>query len=248
MKKLLLVLLSITIVVIAVAQENTSGTVTYEEIDKIEIQIDNISPEMAALIPKENTNKTVLYFNSNTSLYENHQGNSKEEPGELEGGMHIMVSRPENIVYNDLENKITTEQKEFMTRTFLIESEMENRDWKITGNQKKILDMPCIEATSGDGDDIIKAWFTPTIPVSTGPAKLAGLPGMILEMEADSGNRRIVALDISFQLDADKIKKPKKGKKVTQEKFEEIVAIKTKEMGIEGNPEGSKTVIMTISQ
>jgi len=248
MKKLMLVLISITIVIIAAAQDNTSGMVIYEEVDKIDIQIDNITPEMAAMIPKENTNKTVLYFNPKTSLYENYQADSEGVIEESEGGMHIMISQPDNIVFSDFDNKVITEQKEFMTRTFLIESDMEKREWKITGNQKKILNMPCIEAESGSGDDIIKVWFTPAIPVSTGPSKLAGLPGVILEMEADSGNKRIVAKDISFNLEEDKIKKPKKGKKVTKEKFEEIVAAKTKEMGVEGNPEGSKTVIMTISQ
>ena len=32
----------------------------------------------------------------------------------------------------------------------------------------------------------ITAWFTPQIPVSTGPAKHGGLPGLILEVNTDN--------------------------------------------------------------
>jgi len=251
MKKTALTILGLLMVMFAISQgENTQGTIIFEEVDKIDIQIDNMTPEMAAMIPKENRNSTVLYFDENVSRYENYEAEGDASIiDESHGGVQIMISQPENIIYRDLSNNKVTEQTEFMTRVFLIESENEKDEWKITGKQKKILDFPCQEAISGEGDNTFTVWFTPAIPVSTGPGKFANLPGMVLEMEADSGNRIIIAKNITLApVDSDKLKKPRKGKKVSDDEFKAIVAEKTKEMGGEGNVEGTKTMIMTISQ
>lgn len=250
MKKLLATIVIVIATSGLLAQQNhTKGTVIYDEIIKMDIHIDNLTPEMASMLPKESKNEKILYFNEKSSRYENYESNSDDEVmDDQEGGVRIMISQPDNIIYRDIENNTVTEQTEFMTRVFLIESEREKDEWKITGNQKMILNLPCMEAKKGEGEEEVVAWFTPAVPVSAGPSKLGDLPGMIMEMIADSGNMQIIARSINFDLDEEKLVKPKKGKKVSREKFEEIVAEKTKEMGVEGDVKGSKTVIMTISQ
>lgn len=59
--------------------------------------------------------------------------------------------------------------------------------WMITDEKKKIGDLKCQAAQLDYAGRHYKAWFTNDIPVSDGPYKFYGLPGLIVEME-DSKN------------------------------------------------------------
>lgn len=75
----------------------------------------------------------------------------------------------------------------------------------------------------------IVAWYTPEIPVSNGPGEYWGLPGLILEVSA--GNTAILCSKIIINpKDKIEIEAPKKGKVVSQEEYDEIMADKMKEM------------------
>ncbi len=252
MKRTALTILGMAITLIAFSQsDDNQGSVIYEELIKFDIQIDNMTPEMEAMMPKENRSSTILYFNEDASLYENLEQEDdaiidEESEG---GGVRIMISQPENIMYRDLKNKAIIEQTEFMTRVFLIKSDYSKDDWKLTGNQKMILDFPCQEAIRIKDEDTVSVWFTPAIPISSGPGEYANLPGLVLAVEADNGNKTILAKSVDLkEIESDKIKAPKKGKKVTREEYLAIVEEKSKEMGGDGSSEGSHTVIMKISQ
>ena len=57
----------------------------------------------------------------------------------------------------------------------------------------------------------VVAWFTPEIPVSTGPSWYQGLPGLILEVNDDKTT--ILCTKIVLNPDEkSKIKRPKKGR------------------------------------
>jgi len=253
MKKTILTLMSLAIVFIAFSQSEENnvtnqGTITYEEVVKFEIHLDNMTPEMQEMMPTENRSEKVLYFNGDASRYENTKESADaviEE--ETEGGaMKIMISEPDNIFYRDLKEGKIIEQEEFMTRVFLIESESSNDEWKLTGNQKMILGYPCQEAIKGLDSSKVVVWFTPAIPVSSGPCEFGNLPGLVLAVETNDGDRTIMAKSIELaEVDEDMLEKPKKGKKVTKEEYLAIVDEKNKEMGAEGG--GGKTIIMKIS-
>ncbi len=137
---------------------------------------------------------------------------------------------PENKIFTDLKNKKQVEQCEFMTRLFLIEREIDIAKWKITGKQKTILGYPCQEAVLQKEGEKTIAWFTPAIAVSSGPDKFYGLPGMILAIESSDGKYAITAISVDLTpIDKSLLKVPKKGKKVTEEKFAKIVEKKKKE-------------------
>ena len=75
----------------------------------------------------------------------------------------------------------------------------------------------------------VVAWYTPEIPVNQGPGEYWGLPGLILEVQAD----RTTLLCTKIVLNAkekDVIAKPSKGKEVTQKEFDDITKKKTEEM------------------
>lgn len=78
-------------------------------------------------------------------------------------------------------------------------------------------------------DVLVTAWYTPQIPVSQGPGEYHGLPGLILEINADRTTilcSKIVLNPSEKEL----LKVPSKGKEVTQKEYDEIVKKKVEEM------------------
>ena len=103
--------------------------------------------------------------------------------------------------------------------------------WKISTDQKKIGDFICQKAELQDTAKTVIAWFTPQIPISSGPGEYNNLPGLVLEVDIDNGKEIILAESVSFKDIEDKeLKEPTKGKEVTREEYKEIVAEKMKEM------------------
>lgn len=170
-------------------------------------------------------------------MFENMLKDDPEENMHTEGGGIVMkMYQPDNKTYMDLKNKKLIEQKEFMSRVFLIESELEAEKWKMTGEQKKILDYACMEAvTEVEGQDV-HAWFTPQIAVGAGPGRYSSLPGLVLAVEMNGGDRTLEAIQVELKpVEKNELKKPTKGKKVTREEYQAIVAEKMEEMGAEGD-------------
>mgnify|MGYP001156002041 FL=1 len=75
----------------------------------------------------------------------------------------------------------------------------------------------------------VTAWYTPQVPVSSGPEGYWGLPGLILELNA--GRTTMLCTEIVLNpSEPVKIDKPSKGKKVNREEYNEIVRVKTEEL------------------
>lgn len=235
-----------------------TGEVVYEEVAKLDIQLEGVDAGLASQIPDVRKTEKVLYFTEEEALFKNLP---EEDPGEhmsMEGsGMIVNVYEPDNQIYFDLKDGEVIEQKEFMSRSFLIESELEPVSWKLTGEQREILDYACQEAIREVNGGEVHVWFTPQIPVSIGPGRYHGLPGMVLAVVTNGGDRTLEAIRVVPELtDTGVLKKPTKGKKVTQEAYQAIVDEKLKEMGVEGDgtwngeggPEGTRAVVIRIEQ
>lgn len=242
MKKTLLILSTLAICKVLSAQ--TTGTITYLETSKIEIHVDGISEEMQAMLPKERTVKSELKFNQKNALVKNLKSNENSDIDQDINGARVVIkqSEPDNKTFFDLTANKIIDQKEFMERVFLIESDLKSQTWKITGQQKEILGYACLEAelTNSITKNKIKAWFCPTISVPVGPMALGNLPGIILAVDINDGKTSIVAQKIDLSaVNENELIKPKDGKKVSKKEFNEIVEAKQKEMkeqyGGEGN-------------
>ena len=91
-------------------------------------------------------------------------------------------------------------------------------------------------------ETIVTAWYTMQIPVSQGPGEYYGLPGLILEINAD--RTTILCTKIVLNpTEKKEIKAPSKGKEVSRKEYNEIVKKKMKEMrdmygGRRGNGRG----------
>ena len=75
----------------------------------------------------------------------------------------------------------------------------------------------------------VVAWYTPQIPINQGPDDYWGLPGLILEINAD----RTIILCTKIVMNPEEkedIEKPNKGQVVTQEEYTDITTKKIEEM------------------
>ncbi|MDG4715830.1 GLPGLI family protein [Winogradskyella marincola] len=75
----------------------------------------------------------------------------------------------------------------------------------------------------------VVAWYTPQVPINQGPDDYWGLPGLILEINAD--RTTILCTKIVMNPDEkEEIEKPKKGDEVTKAEYNEIITKKMQEM------------------
>ena len=65
--------------------------------------------------------------------------------------------------------------------------------WEIADSTKNVLGYECIMASANYHGRDWTAWFTPEIPISEGPWKLTGLPGLILEATESTGQHSFFA-------------------------------------------------------
>lgn len=219
--------------------QDTSGTIVFEEVVNMSADLQNVPQELAGLIPSEHKSRHLLHYTTDASLYESDAANAENPEKSLSsGGMQIRIRTqvPEDKVYASYADRRVVQQREFMSRKFLIRSGY-TTNWKMTGRQKKILGYACMEAVGISGKDTVTAWYTPSIPLSTGPEGLAGLPGMILEA-ARGRNHTVKALSLKPGQPSGTIKEPKSGKEVTEEQYRAIQEQKMKEMQAEHGGRG----------
>jgi GLPGLI family protein len=75
----------------------------------------------------------------------------------------------------------------------------------------------------------VTAWYTPQIPVSTGPDTYYGLPGLILELNA--GNTIMLCTEVAINTQETlEIDAPNKGKEVSRDEYNKIIKVKTEEL------------------
>lgn len=239
----------------ATSQKNFEGIATYRSsmnIGNINVAGQDMSPDMQENLRKQLAQQSqrdyTLTFNLKESTW-------KEEV-ELDpvsnassGGMQVRFSTGGGISYlNPGENKFL-EETEIFGKKFLIEDELPEFNWKITGETKKIGDYNVVKAeferiseqtvmalsdseqTSETVMDttIITAWYTPDIPVSQGPSNTWGLPGLILELQ--QGEMSFLCTKVELNpAEPVKIEIPSKGKRVSREESEQIRDEKMQEM------------------
>ena len=98
---------------------------------------------------------------------------------------------------------------------------IEERVWTIVDDSTKtILGYDCIMATANYHGRNWTAWFTPEVPLNTGPWKLLGLPGLILEAVDSTGQHHFTANGIqSVNMPIAKVYEPYSYEKTTRKEF-----------------------------
>jgi len=239
--------------------QDFSGKATYRTHRKSSFKLDSttmatnpgIQEQLEAQMRKIFQKTFTLDFTKSESMYKEVQElDAPKVPSS--NGVMVMISGSNgstDVLYKNLSEKRVANKKELMGKVFLIKDNLVNYNWKLTGETKNIGNYTCykaefeieeedIQIDMNDGEvkekqvtkkRILVAWYTPDVPISNGPGKYGGLPGLILEI--NDGNQTIVCSELVLNpKEAKEIKEPTKGKIVTREKFSEISLEKTKEM------------------
>ncbi|QIP12354.1 GLPGLI family protein [Spirosoma aureum] len=228
MKKLIMFIV-LLMSVSAVAQQ-TEGVVTYERKTywtKIYSRMTYLSQEQKDRIAQtwkndeENKEKMKLTFNQDASLY-----TYVNEMGSTDDGRYTWRNQ-ELLLYRNFAKEQKTDVVEMLGKTYVIDDSLHTPVWKIGNQIKDIAGYICMRAESEDPikKQKITAWFAQDIPVSAGPERYNGLPGLILELNLNDGDVVIEATNVTFRkLTPDELKLPKlKGKKINDVAYDELI-------------------------
>lgn len=156
--------------------------------------------------------RTYLLFDNEKSLFIWKSIKYKQDEELSRGNEQIAIQRKK--IYRDTIGKRYF-NKYNQTDLFLRETHLDksffvrdskNISWKITEEKKDIGSFMCIKAeTTFRGRKFI-AWFTPEIPIPSGPWKLEGLPGLILEAYSEDYKVNFLFRKINYPLKDNKEK------------------------------------------
>ncbi|MEM6685589.1 MAG: GLPGLI family protein [Bacteroidota bacterium] len=206
--------------------------------------------QLSAMLQKQFQKEYTLTFTSSESVYK--QEEQLAAPSPQSNGFQVMVvgNGQSDVLYKNTKEKRYTQAQEVLGKKFLVQDELKTDDWKLENETKFIGQYTCYKATrtiemekmtsmTVNSDDetpkvtkekvTVTAWYTPEVPVTTGPDMFWGLPGLILEV--NDGTRMMVCSKIVLNpKNKVSIKEPSKGKQVNGAEFKEIMDKKTKEM------------------
>jgi GLPGLI family protein len=218
------------------------GVITYENRVNMHLNIPADRQEMKAMVPEFRTTKMQLIFNTEESLYKPII-EDEEEQFSGSGGVRMSFRMPKTETYTNSSTSMILSLQELMGKKYLITDTVEMSPWKFGTETKDILGYTCrmayftltTEATSFRVENgtptpekrtitqEITAWYTDQIRPSLGPERFNTLPGTVLAIDVNNGERVIVARNIELrELKKDELKVPDASTKVTQAEFRKI--------------------------
>lgn len=124
-------------------------------------------------------------------------------------------------VYKDFKNEKFIEINNIMSKNFSFEISKPKLRWKFMDSEKTILNYKVKKAVVDFGGKSWTAWYAPEIPISDGPYKFYGLPGLILEISDSKGGYTFWAKGI--EKNTNKIILPGNLISTTLEKYNKLV-------------------------
>ena len=219
MKKLFFALLLALSAHAAQAQADTSlqGTIRYlitHDWTKKMVAVDYISQQRKERIAYMWGNRSewkqyaTLHFTPTASRYED-----SEESAEAED-MGYSWRKEAYSIHRDFEKNTIRDLITMLGKTYLVEDTLIPQQWKIQNDLKDVAGHVCMNATWEDTlkKQKIVAWFAQDIPLTAGPERFCGLPGLILEVDVNNGGMIVSADRITMHRITKELEHPKKGK------------------------------------
>jgi len=259
MKSLFIFLLAM-VTSVTFAQKNFQGKATY--MSKTTMDMSRFG-KMSEQQKKQRMARMKSFLEKTYTLTFNKTASSFKEEVKLAApgasGPSWGRSNGQGSIYKNTKDKKMIEDVEQFSKRFLVTEAMEQAQWEMGMETKKIGQYTCYKATLVKEDTnidwgsifsrnnkkkdstntketkpvkkmlTITAWYTPQIPVSTGPDTYYGLPGLILELNAGRTTMLCTEVAISGK-EVLEIEEPNKGKEVSRDEYNKIIKIKTEEL------------------
>ena len=122
------------------------------------------------------------------------------------------------------------EEKDLGGEVFLIKNKIDINDWTLVNEKKKIGRYTCYKATrdysfiNSKGNKKTNkqiVWYTLEIPIHFGPKNFVGFPGLVLKVEDGSLVYEAIKIILNHK-EGVELKKPPKGKEISQEEYDKI--------------------------
>lgn len=81
---------------------------------------------------------------------------------------------------------------------YFVKDTLHTMRWRLTAKTQTILGYPCLSATTTFRGRTYTAYYTPKLPISNGPWKLGGVPGLILAAKTDDGYQEWRATNVTL--------------------------------------------------
>ena len=213
--------------------QSPEGLISYVSEARLQLNLPPGRAEAKANIPESRKENEQLFFNANESLYKPVETGEEEEFAG--GGLRVRIERPKREIYTDREKSLRLTQQELFGKNYLIEDSLVIPPWKFGPETKIILGYECRQAfytdDSSDPKREITAWYTLQIRPFLGPDEFNSLPGTVLAVDINNGERTVVATHVEFRpLKKSELKAPRSGSKVSREEFRRIMEEQMEQM------------------
>lgn len=217
------------------------GVITYENRVNMHRNIPADRQEMKAMVPEFRTTKMQLFFNGEESIYKPLIEDEEEQFNS--GGMRMTFRMPRVETYTNSSTSMILSLQELMGKKYLITDTIRMSPWKFGTETKEIMGYTCKMAYFTLSTEMttmrvengvptperraitqeITAWYTDKIRPSLGPERFNTLPGAVLALDVNNGERVIVARNVELrELKKDEWKVPDSSTKVSQAEFNKI--------------------------
>lgn len=219
-----------------VFSQEKEGVITYEVKVNMHRRLPPDRQAMKDMMPEFNVHKDLLFFRNQESFY-THVAEDEEDEFDNGGGMRMRLRRPNMSVYFNYAEGRRVAVQDFMGKKFRMEDSVKIAPWKFGADTKVILGYTCRQASffSEESKQPIVAWFTTELPPALGPEKFTALPGTVLQVDINDGERVLTAVKIETRpLKKSELRIPTEGTLTTETEFRKMVDEHMKRMGANG--------------
>lgn len=209
-----------------VLSQPTEGIITFE----VKVNMHRTLPKeregMKSMMPEFRTSQHQLFFNANESLYKPVEEDDDENMEHNSGPVRMRFQQPQVEMYFNHANSKHISAQEFMGKDYLMEDSLKLPPWKFGTETKDVMGYVCKQAMyyNEDRKQDVVAWYTPQLRPFLGPDIFNTLPGAVLEVNLNDGERVLTAKNLEARtLKKYELKAPNRGIKTSRAEFQKMV-------------------------